>query len=53
MICTHVDDIKKYHIADLQGKFGNQGLDIIEMRAVWKSIPMEFENDGDGKKAEW
>jgi hypothetical protein len=53
LICTHPDDIKKIHIADLQTKYGNQGLDIIEMRAIWINLPLEFDNDGDGKKLEW
>mmetsp|Transcript_12262 Transcript_12262/g.18578 ORF Transcript_12262/g.18578 Transcript_12262/m.18578 type:complete len:1713 (+) Transcript_12262:153-5291(+) len=49
----HPDDIKRIHIADLRTKYGNQGLDITEMRAIYVSLPTEFDNDGDGKKAEW
>lgn len=50
IINTHPEDTKRVHIADLQTKYGNQGLDIVEMRAVWANLPEEFENDGDGKK---
>lgn len=61
----HSDDIKRIHIADLRTKYGNQGLDIIgktgtphvahlttpiEMRAIYACLPMDFDNDGDGKK---
>lgn len=53
IINTHPDDTKKVHIADLNTKYGNQGLDIIEMRAIWANLPEEFDNDGDGKKAQW
>lgn len=53
LIRMHVEDVKRIHIADLRSKFGNQGLDIIEMRALWLCLPPEFDNDGDGKKAEW
>jgi hypothetical protein len=53
IINTHPDDTKKVHIADLNTKYGNQGLDIVEMRAIWANLPLEFDNDGDGKKAQW
>lgn len=53
IINTHPEDTKKVHIADLQTKYGNQGLDIVEMRAIWYNMPEEFDNDGDGKKATW
>ena len=46
----HPDDMKRMHIADLTTKYGNQGLDIVEMRAIWANLPTEFDNDGDGKK---
>jgi len=49
----HPLDIALIHQADLRAKYPNQGLDIIEMRAVWTVLPEDFENDGDGKKAEW
>lgn len=65
MVRMHSDDIKRIHIADLRTKYGNQGLDIIgktgtphvahlttpiEMRAIYACLPMDFDNDGDGKK---
>jgi hypothetical protein len=53
IINTHPDDTRKVHIADLNTKYGNQGLDIVEMRAIWANLPLEFDNDGDGKKAQW
>lgn len=53
LLRMHPDDIKKLHQADLRGKYANQGLDIREMRAIWCCLPSEFDNDGDGKKAEW
>jgi len=53
LVRAHPDNIRKYHIADLRGKYSFQGLDIVEMRAVALAIPDEFDNDGDGKKAEW
>lgn len=30
-----------------------EGMDVVEMRAVWSVLPQEFCRDGDGKKAEW
>jgi hypothetical protein len=53
LVRMHEDDIKRIHIADLRSKYGNQGLDVVEMRAIWVCLPNEFDNDGDGKKAEW
>ncbi len=49
----HPDDVKKVHIADLQAKYSNQGLDVQEMRAIWAAIPQVFDLDSDGKKAQW
>jgi hypothetical protein len=53
LICMHPDDVKRIHIVDLKTKYNPQGLDIIELRALFQSLPTEFELDGDGKKAEW
>ena len=30
-----------------------EGMDLVEMRAVWCVLPKEFSRDADGKKAEW
>lgn len=30
-----------------------EGMDVVEMRAVWSVMPREFCRDSDGKKAEW
>lgn len=46
-------DIAKTHQADLNSKYTSQGLDIVEMRAVYAVLPEEFELDSDGKKAKW
>lgn len=47
------DVIAKAHIADLQTKFSTQGLDEVELRAVWASLPDKFENDNRDLKAAW
>lgn len=53
LICMHIDDIKRIHIVDLKTKYNAQGMDIVELRALYHSLPVEFDLDGDGKKAEW
>lgn len=53
LVRQHPDDIATVHIADLNNKYSNQGLDIVEMRALWQCVPSEFQMDGDGKKAQW
>ncbi|KAH8075703.1 myosin-kinesin ATPase superfamily-like protein [Aureococcus anophagefferens] len=53
LVRFHPEDTAKLHIADLLSKYNNQGLDIVEMRGVWASLPDVFDNDGDGKKAQW
>jgi hypothetical protein len=45
--------IAKLHIADLQTKYATQGLDEVELRAVWASLPEAFENDSSGSKEAW
>jgi tetratricopeptide (TPR) repeat protein len=45
--------ISRLHIADLQTKYSTQGLDEIELRAVFAALPVTFENDGKGDKAAW
>lgn len=46
-------EIAKIHIADLSSRYVPQGLDIVELRAVYTRLPKEFQNDGDGKKQLW
>jgi hypothetical protein len=48
-------DIAKLHIADLNSKysFQSQGLDLMELLAIYASIPYKFDNDHNGKKASW
>ena len=50
LICMHPNDIPKIHIADLRGKYSFHGLDIVEMRAVWKCIPSWT---GHNEKSDW
>lgn len=45
--------IAKLHIVDLKTKYSSQGLDLIELRAVYYSLPAEFENDPSGEKQQW
>jgi hypothetical protein len=44
--------IKKIHIADLRGKFSyqSQNLDIVELAAIYMSLPDKFENDSGNQK---
>ena len=39
------EDISKTHGADLQVKYTFDGLDLVEMRAVFQSLPEVFKND--------
>lgn len=45
--------IAKMHAADLQMKYDIRGLDLVELRAVFASLPDKFDNDGDERKAQW
>jgi len=45
--------IARLHIADLQTKYSVQGLDEVELRAVYCSLPEQFENDANGTKSSW
>ena len=47
------DHIAKLHIADLQSKYSPQGLDELELRAMWAALPEKFDNDPKGEKAAW
>ena len=49
------EDISKMHIAELSGRFNPsaQGLDIVELAAVFHALPDTFLNDHDGKKEQW
>ena len=46
-------DIAKIHIVDLRNRYASQGLDIVEMRAIYKVLPVKFDNDSDGAKLRW
>ena len=46
--------ISKMHAADLICKYAFNGLDVRETRALYAAMPpLGFQNDGDGRKAEW
>lgn len=47
------DDISKLHFADLQYKFSNIGLDLIEMKALYACLPEKFLFDHNNKKEKW
>mmetsp|Transcript_10863 Transcript_10863/g.18513 ORF Transcript_10863/g.18513 Transcript_10863/m.18513 type:complete len:1011 (-) Transcript_10863:745-3777(-) len=47
------DSIAKLHIADLSSRYIPQGLDIVELRAIYTRLPDEFHNDRDGRKKLW
>tara|TARA_B100002052_G_C15872453_1_gene595383 strand:+ start:835 stop:1830 length:996 start_codon:yes stop_codon:yes gene_type:complete len=47
------EEISKLHSADLQYKFSNVGLDIIELKALYACLPNEFLFDHDNKKQIW
>ena len=47
------DTIAKTHIADLSSRYVPQGLDIVELRAVYACLPEQFELDQDGRKKTW
>ena len=45
--------IAKLHHVDLHNKYTVQGLDLVELRAVWSCLPERFDNDGEEHKAGW
>lgn len=47
------EEISKLHFADLQYKFSNVGLDIIELKALYACLPDEFMFDHNNKKQIW
>jgi len=47
------ETIAKLHIADLSSRFIPQGLDIVEVRAIYYVLPEHFELDRDGRKKQW
>lgn len=55
LIRMHPAAIDKLHEADLISKYNTeaQNLDIVEMVAIYGSIPKKFTNDSRGKKKEW
>lgn len=48
-------DIERLHEADLYGRFNpmGQGLDIIELAAIYACLPEKFTSDSTGKKEQW
>jgi len=50
-----IEEIVRLHDADLISRFNfsGQGLDIVELAAIYACIPDRFMNDRDGKKYDW
>jgi len=50
-----MDEIARLHEADLNGRFSTQGenLDLVELAAIYASLPERFVNDRLCKKVEW
>ena len=47
------ETVARAHVADLRSAYAVSGLDVVELRAVYASLPTAFENDGDGRKRAW
>ena len=43
-------DIQRIHEADLMSTYVFQGLDLVELSAVYAAIPAKFSNDAYGRK---
>jgi hypothetical protein len=48
-------DIERIHEVDLMGPLNPiaQGLDIVELAAIYASVPEKFVHDASGRKAQW
>lgn len=46
-------EVTNLHSSDLSGPYSAQGLDLMELRAVYAMLPAKFVNDKDGRKAAW
>jgi hypothetical protein len=55
LIRCEPSDIEKLHEADLMGRFTfeAQGLDIIELAALFAAVPEKFSSDSTGRKQNW
>jgi hypothetical protein len=49
------EDVTKMHISELLNRYNplGEGLDIVEMAAVFACLPSVFPNDSDGRKKKW
>lgn len=45
--------IAKLHIVELRGAYETSGLDVIEARAVFASLPESWDNDSNKEKQQW
>ncbi|KAJ1448806.1 hypothetical protein M885DRAFT_128508 [Pelagophyceae sp. CCMP2097] len=45
--------IARLHVADLRSKYSPNNLDVVELRALYASMPTTFENDARGGKAQY
>jgi hypothetical protein len=55
MLRMNEEDIKRLHEADLMSRYNyeGQGLDIVEIAALYAVIPSKFSNDATGRKRGW
>jgi hypothetical protein len=53
LIRMPVERIRRSHIADFRTRWAVNGLDIVELRAVYAVLPLTFEQDGGGQKLAW
>lgn len=55
LVRMRVVDIERVHEVDLMGRFNPiaQGLDIVELAAIFASVPEKFVFDPRGRKAQW
>lgn len=55
LVRMRVVDIERIHEVDLNGRFNPiaQGLDIVELAAIYAAVPEKFVQDPTGKKNQW
>jgi hypothetical protein len=55
LVRMRVVDIERIHEVDLMGPLNPiaQGLDIVELAAIYASVPEKFVHDASGRKAQW
>ncbi|RYH29170.1 hypothetical protein EON65_09450 [archaeon] len=55
LVRLDTNSIDKIHEVELMGRFNceAQGLDIVELSAIYASLPVQFSCDPNGKKSQW